>query len=380
MKKILFAAIVSSLILAGCSSTSVAPRTNTDKKIVWEVGGHLPAQKGYEKNIGTAGVLYGTLAGKYVVVGGGANFPIKPTSEGGPKVMYSDIYLLSENNGEVNILEHTNLPHNIGYGASVTTPDGIYYIGGAENPEQDNDIWFLSLKDDKLDMKKIGDLPFTFQNGGAVEKDGKLYVYTGKQDGQASNKFYSYDLKTGKTIELAPVPGETRTQSISQILNGELYVFGGGNSKAFVDGYKYNFDTNTWTEVAPVIINGKEISVLGANSVKLSEDEMLVIGGFNKEIWNDANYYLGTLKGEELAKYKANYFGTDPVDFHWNNQILIYNSSSNSWRSIGEIPFDAPCGEGLVLIGNKIFSINGEIKPGIRTDRVYVGTISEVGI
>ena len=75
--------------------------------------------------------------------------------------------------------------------------------------------------------------------------------------------------------------------------------------KQLVDGYKYNFETNTWTEVAPVVINGKEVSVLGANSVKLNESEMMVIGGFEKQLWNDANYYLGNLKGEELANYKA---------------------------------------------------------------------------
>lgn len=375
MKKILFAAIVSSLVLAGCSSTNVVKQANVDKKIVWETAGHLPAQKGYEKNIGTAGVLYGSLGGKYVVVGGGANFPVKSPAQGGPKVLYSDIYVMTENNGQLEVVEHTNLPHEIGYGASVTTPNGIYYIGGAPQAEQDNDIWFLTMKDGKLDAQKIGDLPFTFQNGGAVEKDGKLYIHTGKQDGKASNKFYSYDLKTKEVVELASVPGDTRTQSVSQLLNGELYVFGGGNSKAFVDGYKYNFDTNTWTEVASVIINGKEISVLGANSVKLNENEMMVIGGFEKQLWNDANYYLGNLKGEELANYKANYFGADPAEFGWNREILVYNANTNSWKSIGEIPFDAPCGEGLVLLGDKVFSINGEIKPGVRTDRMYTGTI-----
>ncbi|WP_294703592.1 cyclically-permuted mutarotase family protein [uncultured Fusobacterium sp.] len=375
MKKILFAAIVSSLILAGCSSTNVVKQPNVDRKITWETAGHLPAQKGYEKNIGTAGVLYGSLEGKYVVVGGGANFPIKPTAEGGPKVLYSDVYVLTENNGQLEVVEHTNLPHEIGYGASVTTDKGIYYIGGAAQAENDNDIWFLSMKDGKLNFEKVGDLPFTFQNGGAVEKDGKLYVHTGKQAGQASNKFYSYDLATQEVVELAPVPGETRTQAVSQLLNGELYVFSGGNSKAFVDGYKYNFDTNTWTEVAPVVVNGKEVSLLGANSVKLNESEMMVIGGFEKQLWNDANYYLGNLKGDELAAYKAKYFGADPAEFGWNREILVYNAETNSWKTIGEIPFDAPCGEGLVLLGNKVFSINGEIKPGVRTDRMYTGTI-----
>ena len=130
-----------------------------------------------------------------------------------------------------------------------------------------------------------------------------------------------------------------------------------------------------WTPVAPIVVNGEPVSVLGGNSVKLNCNEMMVIGGFNRQVWDDANYYLSTLKGDELAKYKANYFGTDPVDFHWNKEILIYNAKTNTWKSIGEVPFDAPCGEGLVLVGNNVYSVNGEIKPGVRTNRMYTGHI-----
>ena len=43
MKKFLFTAIVTSLILAGCSSTNVVNNPKSDKKITREVGGHLPA-------------------------------------------------------------------------------------------------------------------------------------------------------------------------------------------------------------------------------------------------------------------------------------------------------------------------------------------------
>lgn len=376
MKKILFAAIVSSLVLAGCSA---APINNSDysevNKITWETAGKLPAQKGYAENIGTAGLLSGVLEGKYVVVGGGANFPVKSPAEGGPKVTYSDVYVMEEKNGQLEVIEHTNFPHEIGYGASVTTDKGIYYIGGAAEAENDNDIWFLSMKDGKLNMEKIGDLPFTFQNGKAVEKDGKLYLFTGKQNGKTSNEFYSFDLANGNIEKLPSVPGAERAQAVAEVLDDNIYIFGGGNSKAFTDGYKYNFDTKEWIPVAPVVVGGQDISVLGGNSVKLNRYEMMVIGGFNKNIWDDANYYLSNLKGDELAKYKANYFSTDPVDFKWNKEILIYNAKTNSWKSIGEIPFDAPCGEGLVLINNKVFSINGEIKPGVRTNRMYTGHI-----
>ena len=362
---------------AGTSSNNAnVLDSKVDKKIVWEMGGHLPAQTGMEKNIGTAGVLYGSLGDKYIVVGGGANFPEESVLNGGAKKTYSDIYMLEDKNGVLEVVEHINWENELGYGASITTENGIYYIGGSSNPEADDDILFITLKDNKLNVEKIGDLPFTLQNGIAVYKDNKLYVITGKQAGKGSNKVYEYDLATKEAKELAPVPGEaSRTQAVAQLLNGNIYVFSGGDAIAYTDGYKYDFANNTWEKVADVALNGEGISLLGAVSVKLNETEMLVIGGFNKTIYDDAVYNLGNLKDAALADFRAKYFGADPYEFNWNSNILIYNCESNTWKTIGEVPFDAPCGEGLILIGNKIYSINGEIKPGIRTDKMYVGTI-----
>ena len=336
----------------------------------------MPAQTGMDKNIGTAGLLYGSLANKYIVVGGGANFPEESVLNGGDKKTYSDVYMLEDKNGVLEVIEHINLENEIGYGASVTTEDGIYYIGGSSNPEADDDILFITLKDNKLNVEKIGDLSFTLQNGVAVYKDNKLYIITGKQGGKGSNKVYEYDLASKESKELAPVPNEeSRTQAVAQLLNGNIYVFSGGDSIAYTDGYKYNFDNNTWEQVSDVELNNEGISLLGAVSVKLNETEMLVIGGFNKAIYDNAVYNLGTLQGTALAGFRQGYFGADPYEFNWNSNILIYNSESDTWKTIGEVPFDAPCGEGLILIGNKIYSINGEIKPGIRTDKMYVGTI-----
>ena len=375
MKKFVFAAIVSALVLTGCSSNNVRT-AGVERKVTWEYAGSLPAQKGFEHNIGTAGVLSGVLEGKYVVVGGGANFPYDSVLNGGAKKLYSDVYLLEEKDNKLEVVEHINLDNEIGYGASVTVENGVYYIGGSANADADNDILFLSMKDEKLNVEKVGDLPFTLQNGAAVEHNGKLYVMSGKQGGKATNKMYSYDLATKEVVELAPVPGQaTRTQAVSQVLNGNLYVFSGGDAIAYTDGYKYDFDKNEWTAVASVELNGKGISLLGANSAKLNDKEMLVIGGFNKEVYDNAVANLGTLKGEALTEFRAGYFGADPAEFNWNREVLVYNAEANTWKSLGQIPFDAPCGEGLAVIGNKIFSINGEVKPGVRTPRMYTGTL-----
>ncbi|WP_300368631.1 cyclically-permuted mutarotase family protein [Brachyspira sp.] len=385
MKKLLIlsSAIMFSIFAISCSNASSSGTlsvnvldSKVEKKIVWEMGGHLPAQTGMEKNIGTAGLLYGSLQDKYIVVGGGANFPEESVLNGGAKKTYSDVYMLEDKNGVLEVVEHINLDNEIGYGASITTTNGIYYIGGSSNPEADDDILFITLKDGKLNVEKIGDLPFTLQNGAAVYKDNKLYILTGKQSGKGSDKVYEYDLATKEAKELAPVPNQaSRTQPVAQILNGNIYIFSGGDATAYTDGYKYDFANNTWEQVADVTLNGEGISLLGAASVKLNETEMLVIGGFNKAVYDNAVYNLGNLQGAELANFRVEYFGADPYEFNWNNNILIYNCESNTWRTMGEVPFDAPCGEGLILIGNKIYSINGEIKPGVRTDKMYVGTI-----
>ncbi|MCF2132456.1 cyclically-permuted mutarotase family protein, partial [Strepomyces sp. STD 3.1] len=313
----------------------------------------------------------------YMIVGGGANFPYETVLNGGTKKYYPDIYVLKKNKNKLTMVEHTTLDYEIGYGSSISTDKGVYYIGGSPEEKYANDVTLLTVdKNEKLKTEKLGDLPFTISDGIAVEKDGKLYIGLGKQNGQDSNKLYEYDLKTSKTKELASIPGESvRNQSVAQILNGNLYVFSGGGSTAYTDGYKYDIEKNAWSKVSSVKVGDKEISLLGANSVKLNNDEMMVIGGFNKEIYDNAVKSLSTLKGEELLAFKTKYFNADPYEFNWNKNILIYNEKKDFWRSVGKVPFDAPCGEGLVLMEKSIFSINGEIKPGIRTNIIYSGTI-----
>ncbi|MDK0721800.1 cyclically-permuted mutarotase family protein [Clostridium perfringens] len=203
-----------------------------------------------------------------------------------------------------------------------------------------------------------------------------MYLGLGKQDGKASNKVYKFNVETGKTEELKEIPGEpTRNQAVAQLLGDDIYVFSGGDKIAYTDGYKYSIKDNSWTQVADVKVGNEEISLLGANSVKLNEDEMLVIGGFNKAVYDDAVKNLNTLKDESLAEFKKEYFGRDPQDFAWNTKVLIYNSKNNEWKSIGDVPFNAPCGEALILDRDNIFSINGEIKPGIRTNKIYSGEL-----
>ena len=265
--------------IIGCennSSNANVLEDKVDKKILWEMGGHLPAQTGMDRNIGTAGLLHGVLEGKYIVVGGGANFPYDSVLNNGARKTYSDIYLLEDKNGSLEVIEHINWENEIGYGSSITTKDGVYYLGGSPNQEAADDILFIALQNGKLNIEKIGDLPFTLQNGVAVERNGKLYIAGGAKGNGNSSGLYEYDLNSKEVKELAPIPQESfRQQLVGQILNNNLYVFSGHGDVAYTDGYKYDFDADTWTKVADVSLNGKTLTVAGGNSIKLNEKEML---------------------------------------------------------------------------------------------------------
>lgn len=378
MKKIALGLALTTLILTGCSGMST--KNQDVQNISWRYVNDLPAPKGYEKQHGVAGPLAGNI-GEYVVVAGGANFPHKSVLEGGPKVVYPDLYLMKQTKDGLKMISHTHLPNEIGYGTTISTGNEIYYVGGTYQTGVSNKILKITLNKNKTDVivSTVGTLPFDYHSGVAAFHENNIYIVTGKQNGQNSKNFYKFDLATGNTTALKMFPGTERSQSVGQVLNNGaedmLYVFGGGTGVAFTDGYTYSFKQDKWFKVKDVELDGKEISVLGANSVTLNDNQMLVIGGFNKAVWDDANLKLGSLKGEALQNYRQDYFTKAPEGYNWNKEMLVYNAMDNTWKSLGQIPFMAPCGEGLVRVDDVVYSINGEIKPGVRSEKIYEGTI-----
>ncbi|MCS1382283.1 hypothetical protein NXZ75_08745 [Lysinibacillus sphaericus] len=113
MKKFLVVAMASMLVLGvGMANKKVEASRGGESvdRITWEYAGELKAQKGFDKNIGTAGVLAGSYK-DYLIVGGGANFPYDTVLNGGAKKHYSDVYVYKKDNNKLTLVEHTNLNH-----------------------------------------------------------------------------------------------------------------------------------------------------------------------------------------------------------------------------------------------------------------------------
>ena len=212
---------------------------------------------------------------------------------------YPDVYVLRATTAGLTETDHAQMPYPVGYGVSVTTPDGVLYFGGSTDETGARAVTRLTAPNGKLHTETLPALPFALQNGVAAYDKGTVYLGGGKQDGVLSKKFYTYDIKTGALTSLPDFPGEAREQSVAEFLGGRLYVFSGGANVAYTDGYAYDPKTRAWTEIKGPNVDGTPVSLLGARSVRLNADEMLVVGGFNREIYDWAVSNLSTLQGEE---------------------------------------------------------------------------------
>ena len=372
MKRLWNRTALAALIALAPLSAAAAPATVGSPALAWQSMGTLSPAEGQKENIGVAGLLQGTF-GDYIIVGGGANFPAGGPLTGGAKVTYPDVYVLRAAEAGLTETDHAQMPYPVGYGVSATTPDGVLYFGGSTDESGARAVTRLTAPNGKLRTETLPALPFALQNGVAAYDKDTVYLGGGKQDGVLSKKFYTYDIKTGTLTSLPDFPGEAREQSVAEFLGGRFFVFSGGANVAYTDGYAYDPKAQTWTSVAGPNVNGTPVSLLGARAVRLNADEMLVVGGFNREIYDWAVSNLNTLQGEEKDAFRAHYFTMPPEDYHWNLEILVYSAKADAWRSVGQLPFPAPCGEALVIARGALFSISGEVKPGVRSPRLYRG-------
>jgi N-acetylneuraminate epimerase len=223
--------------------------------------------------------------------------------------------------------------------------------------------------------EKLPDIPVPIKNGtGTVDNNGVIYIGLGS----AGSSWYKLDLKKHDKAwqQIKDFPGTSREQSISMMLDGDLFVFGGlgkeNNSptpRVLRDVYKYSPQQNSWERVnteAPIGLTGHAGTPLDSNTA-------LIIGGVNKNIFDNYLIDIENSKNNEITKNKIiqQYFNKPTEDYRFNKTALIYNAKENKWSSAGELPFSGTAGSSLVNKDNQIILINGEVKPGLRTDTVH---------
>lgn len=350
----------------------------------------LPDLPGTEKSLslGVSAPFTGICSGE-LLVAGGCNFPDKPAAEGGRKEYYSDIYALDMASRSLAGWRRIGkLPLPLAYGASVTTPEGIVWLGGNNRKGASKQVFFLNWDKEKqqLHISELPSLPMPMDNLSATYADGFLYVAggkgeprtaIGKDDSQttSTNLLFSLQLTPSlqkEWVQLPDFPGPARVQPVLTAQQSEdgirLYLAGGfqpasSHQEAIVctDMLSYHPETKQWRNegLLPFLADGSLRTVTGGCTVTSGDSCILLTGGVNYDRFRDA-----------LNHPQPDYL-LHPADWYkFNTSLLQYNTFTKHWTHLGDYEELARAGAGIANNANTIIMIGGELKPGIRTPEV----------
>ncbi|WP_345954370.1 galactose oxidase [Mucilaginibacter sp. PAMB04168] len=352
-------------------STTIAEAQVTEFK--WSELAAIPDAHGF------AGSFGGTSGGS-MIVAGGANFPDGGAPwTGSKKVWTNQIFALEKPDGQWKVVG--KLPHNLGYGVSVTWNNKLICVGGSNEAGHTQKVFALSYNTQSITIDTLPDLPYALANSSGAVAGDILYVAGGlinPDDRRCANLFLSLDLSLPTAEQrwhkLDSWPGPARMLAATGAINNTFYLFSGAElvdaqtgsvkRRYLNDAYSYTPDKG-WKQLADM----PWAAVAAPNSVYTSNKNVLsIFGGDDGQL-------------AERADLKETHPG-------FNIRILNYYVNENQWKAGSDIPVEknknsvskpneslwAPVTVPLVIWNGKLVFPGGEVRPAVRTPRVRVAT------
>ena len=221
------------------------------------------------------------------------------------------------------------------------------------------------------------DLPIGIKNGIGVRIGDRLIVGLGS----AGTDMLALDLndRAAGWQKLAAFDGPAPSQPAAAASNGALYVFSGSGKIDPEDAapvildtvHRYDPEANAWETLDTTT----PVGLLGASAMTLGDGRIAIIGGYNKELFDNYLAEVSAIDREaEPERWNAvveNYMGMTPEEYRWNDRVLLFDPADLSWSDLGANPELPNTGAAIVETApDEFLIINGEIKPGLRTDMV----------
>ncbi|HEY4206198.1 MAG TPA: hypothetical protein VGM31_05260 [Puia sp.] len=344
-------------------------------KIDWSVPVRLPQ--------GLAGVLAGVDHG-VMLVGGGCNFPDSMPWAGGKKRYYHAVYVVERRGGHWGCLEAFSLPENTAYGASVSTPQGVIYIGGENEDGVSARVYCLQWDSvaRKVRVRRLADLPVAVSNAAASVMGQTVYVAGGETRTGVSSGLYALDLGVdGARWELVSELPKPLSHAVLVASGRGLWLAGGrkrnpGGLSDLSDAvYRYEPGVRRWNECRHL-----PYAWSAGAGVLLDENSLLLIGGDRGEVFHRVEELIGEIartsdaaERQELVLQKARVQSSHPG---FSQQLLLYDMRRDVWRVYEELGFPAPATTVAVRWNDDIVIPGGEIKAGVRTPQILIGAIN----
>ncbi|MFH6962780.1 galactose oxidase [Flavobacterium plurextorum] len=374
------------------STTISSAQKTTIKSVEWQKAAQLQNEDG-SLSLGFAGPINGVYNDVFITAGG-ANFPDKMPWEGGKKHYSKEIHVLEKIKDQYqwNKKNSVSLPEPIAYSGSTSTSLGIVYVGGENENGLSKKAYLLkwNSKQNEIELKSLPDFPIAVTNIALTSLNNIVYAIGGDEAAKSSDLVFSIDLNVAesewKSLPKLPFALANSVAVIQKDKNEtNIYIIGGrtktpsGISDLHNTTLAFNLKSQTWESKA-IITDGKNTTNFSAGAgVAFGNQYILITGGDNGTTFHKIETYLSKISKasseEEKSKLIAekNILNTTHKGFY--NAVLLYNTQTNKWSKIGELLFLAHVTTPAVLWNNKIVLSNGEIKPGIRTPNVMIGSI-----
>ncbi len=357
------AALCLAFVLVSSPATSPAqeldssPLTTMASALDWQRLPDLPDE------LGVAGPFVG-VHNDALIVAGGANFPL-PVWETG-KVWHDEIYVLRRTAAGLVWTTAGKLLRPTGYGAAVSTPNGVVCMGGNDADATFRDVFLLSWDASTRQVTRTDypPLPQPCAYGQATLIGDVVYLAGGQSGSMldtAMNNLWALNLsqrrKPGEFAwkELSPLPGPVRAFNITaRQHNGYddcLYVLGGRHQEGedirfLADVWEYNPRTNNWRQRTDV-----PRAIAAGTGIEFGQSHLLVLGG------DDGSQFLQT---DELQDRHPGF----PRD------VLAYHTITDTWSSLGTSPQNQVATIPVSWDGRTIIA-SGEVRPRVRSAKVW---------
>ena len=398
--------------------TAVAPLAQAKiVNVTWDELPPLPPSAGQTKQPGVAGPFAG-VHGDAFLVAGGANFPEKMPWEGGAKAWWDDIWvlektLIASGGGALGWVsdQHFKLPRPLGYGVSVSTPEGVICAGGNDAERCYADVFLLSWDARAREIRRTPlppmPEPLAMMAGALVGQT--LYVAGGQhvmKGAVPSSVFWALDLSKRerpadfKWDVLPSWPGPARivpvaaAQRVGPGDSEQFFLFSGRAPKAgqrtelLTDAYAFDPKTRVWRTL-PKIGGGAGVSVMAGTAAAAGDNEILLFGGDHGELFRELEAHDLVIEGlrtklgsagadggsraaiereisERLAAKKKIY----AAHSGFGREVFAYDTRRDTWRVAAQATLPPQVTTVAVRWGDAIVIPSGEVRPGVRTPSI----------
>ena len=326
-------------------------------KFVWNPLPDLPPAPGQTQQKGLAGAFSGVHQDA-LILAGGANFPQALPWEGGTKVWWDDIYVLTRRaDGSYQWLTNPSwkLPQPLAYGVAIPTPEGLLCIGG-DNAERVSDQVFLIQWDPSLQtihIRKQPPLPLAYMAGAQVGEKAYLAGGLTAKNGPATRTFLSLDLsRSGAGWQsLAPWPGPARMVPVAagpRNEAGHFYLFSGRETvpgrptRILHDAYRYDPQAQQWKALPDIIVDRQPTAVMAGTVAALGDSTILIFSGDDGQLFMQLEQLAQKMNDASDTTLRAALVQQDRQlrNYHpgFSRAILAYDLSTSTWMKVGEVP------------------------------------------